>query len=113
MSNQHYLCIQRSPSGPCEPPSPSQMEQMYAKFMSWQEKFKDNIVDMGGRLAPEGKVVTHDSVSDGPFVETKEIVGGYMIIRASSMEEAMCVAQESPGVGMSGGSIEVRPISSP
>lgn len=111
MSNNKYLCIQRSNGGKCEPPSPDQMEQMFAKFNAWKEKFKDNIVDMGGKLAPDGKVVDSQSVSDGPFVESKEIIGGFMIVQADSMEQAMEVVRESPGVSMPGSTVEIRQIS--
>lgn len=113
MSKQTYLCIQRSQSGECEPPSPAQMETMYAKFNAWKDKFGAQILDMGGKLAGDGSVVRHDSVSDGPFVETKEIVGGYMIISADSMEDAIELVQESPGAAMPGSSVEIRAITTP
>ncbi|MDC0936737.1 YciI family protein [Pirellulales bacterium] len=112
MSKQKYLCIQRSQSGACEKPSPAQMEEMFAKFNAWREKFQENIVDMGGKLGG-GKVVTPDGATDGPFVEAKEIVGGYMIVSADSLEEAVEVVSESPGVAMPGTSVEVREISTP
>ena len=52
MSKQNYLCIQRSqPVAKREKPSPAQMEEMYTTFNAWKEKFQENIVDMGGRLA--------------------------------------------------------------
>ncbi len=109
MSQQKYLCIQRSQPGGCQKPSPSQMEEMFACFNAWKEKFKDNIVDMGGKLG-EGSMVTADQVTDGPFTETKEIVGGFMIISAKNLEQAMEIARESPGVAMPGSSVEVREI---
>ncbi len=112
MPKKQYLCIQRSQTGQCEQPSPAQMEQMFAKFNAWKEKFKDNIVDMGGKLG-EGSVVTSQGPTDGPFVEAKEIAGGFMIVEAESLEKAIEVAQESPGVAMSGSSIEVREICKP
>jgi hypothetical protein len=112
MSKQKYLCIQRSQSGACEKPSPAQMEKMFAKFNAWREKFQENIVDMGGNLGG-GKVVTPEGATDGPFVEAKEIVGGYMIVSADSLEEAMVVVRESPGVAMPGTSVEVREINTP
>ena len=80
MPSQKYLFLHRSapvrtkPSQ--QPPSPAQMQEMFAAFNAWKEKFKDNIVDMGGKLKPGGKVVTASGVTDGPFVEAKEIVGG-------------------------------------
>ncbi len=115
MSKKKYLCIQRSKSDQQkkgEAPSPAQMEQMYAKFNAWREKFQENIVDMGGKLGG-GKVVTSEGATDGPFVEAKEIVGGFMIVAAASLEEAVEIARESPGVAMPGSSVEVREISTP
>ena len=67
-----FLCVQRSlPSGDTEKPSPTEMQEMHARFSAWQEKFKDNIVDMGGKLGA-GKLVTSGAGPDGPFVEIKE-----------------------------------------
>lgn len=113
MTQKKFLCIQRSQTGECPPPSPADMEAMYAKFMNWKEKFADNIVDMGGKLNMNASVVRSDSTSDGPFVEAKEIAGGFMIIAAADMEEAKLVVKESPGVAMPGSSVEIREISTP
>src|SRR5258707_2644866 len=104
-----YLCLQRSqPRQPQQPPSPAQMQEMYAAFNAWKEKFKDNILDMGAPLKSGGTVVTKAGVTDGPFVEIKEIVGGYMIVSADNVERAIEVARESPGVMSPGSSVEGR-----
>ncbi len=79
---------------------------MFAKWNAWKAKFKDNIVDWGDKLKSDGKVVSSSGVSDGPFVEAKEIVGGFMIVCAASMEEAVAIAQEMPAGP--GARIEVR-----
>ena len=47
-------------------------------------------------------------IVDGPFAETKEILGGYNLIEADSLEDAVKIAQEFPWIGT--GSIEVRPV---
>jgi hypothetical protein len=86
------------------------MQEMYAAFNAWKEKFKDRVLDMGGPLKPEGKVVTASGATDGPFVEAKEIVGGYMLVSAESFEHALEVARESPPVMMPGSSVEIREI---
>ena len=112
MPKQKYLCIQRSQPGKREKPSPAQMEKMYAVFNDWKEKFQENIVDIGGRLKG-GKIVTSEGATDGPFVEAKEVIGGYMIVSAESLEEAMEVARQCPGVVMPGSSVEVREINTP
>ena len=105
-----YLCMQRSlPGGDREKPSPSQMQEMYAKFGAWQEKFKENLVDMGGKLGA-GKLVTAEPASDGPFVEVKELVGGYMIVSAQSLEDAIMVARACPGLVRPGSGVEVIEI---
>jgi hypothetical protein len=105
-----YLFLQRSAPGQSQQPSPAQMQEMYAAFNAWKEKFKDRILDMGAPLKPGGTVVTASGATDGPFVEAKEIVGGYMLVSAESLEQALEVARESPPVIMPGSSVEVREI---
>ena len=97
MPSKKYLFLHRSSTEPQQPPSPAQMQEMFARSNAWKEKFKDNIVDMGDKLKPGGKVVTASGVTDGPFVEAKEIVGGFMIVAAESYERAIEVAKEMPG----------------
>jgi len=86
------------------------MQDMYAAFNAWKEKFKDNIVDMGGKLKAGGKVVTQSGATDGPFVESKEVVGGYMLVSAESIEHAIEVAKGCPGVISPGSNVEIREI---
>ena len=112
MPKQNYLCMQRSQPGKREKPSPAQMEAMYAEFNAWKEKFQENIVDMGGKLGG-GKLVTTAGVTDGPFVETKEGIGGFMIVSAESLEEAVEIARGCPGLVGSGSGVEVREIKTP
>ena len=108
-----FLCIQRSlKMANAEKPSPNQMQDMYAKFGAWQEKFKDNLVDMGGKLG-SGKLVTHAGQTDGPFVEVKELVGGYMIVEHETLEGAIEVARGCPGVVSPGSGVEVIEIHGP
>src|SRR5258705_11288438 len=113
MATRKYLCIQRSQPGKQQPPSPAEMQEMYAVFNAWKEKFKENILDMGGKLKSGGKIVSASGVTDGPFVEVKEIVGGFMIVAAESYERALEIAKEGPGMIMPGSSIEIREIAGP
>jgi hypothetical protein len=105
-----YLCVQRSQPGRGERPSPAKMQELYAAFTAWKDKFEQNIVDLGGKLKSPGAIVSAEGATDGPFVEAKEIIGGYMIITADSLEEASEVARQSPGTMMPGSSVEVREI---
>jgi len=106
-----YICIMRSTptEGTQEAPSPAQMQQMFAAFNAWRERFKDQIVDLGGKLKAGGKILTTSGVTDGPFVELKEIIGGYMVISADSYEGAIEIARQSPGY-RPGASLEIREI---
>jgi hypothetical protein len=113
MNNKTYMCILRSETGGCEKHSTLEMELMYAKYQAWQQKFADNILDMGNKLGSVGSVVRHDSISDGPFIELKEIIGGYMTITASTLDEAIEVIKASPMVANAGTSIEIREICTP
>ena len=67
---------------------------------------------MGGKLKPGGKVVTTSGATDGPFVEAKEIVGGYMLVSAESVERAIEVAGRCRML-MPGASIEIREVAGP
>ena len=110
-----YLCLQRSlPSGETstEKPSPAQMQAMYEKFNEWRTKFQTQLVDPGGRLAT-GRVVLPDPAPDGPFAEVKELVGGYMIVSAANLEEAIEVARGCPGLVRPGSGVEVIEIRAP
>ena len=59
MSSQKYLCMYRG-APTHNKPSPAQMQEMFAAFNGWKEKFKANILDMGSKLKSSGKVVTAD-----------------------------------------------------
>lgn len=65
MANQKYLVFVRSAAGKQEPPSPAVMDEMRAAFSAWREKFKANLVDLGGRLKPGGRILTASGVTDG------------------------------------------------
>lgn len=107
-----YLCLQRKIPGaaPSEGrPSPSQMEAMYAQFNEWRQKFQSQLTDLGGRLG-KGQLVTSGPVTDGPLVEIKELVGGYMIVSADTVEAAIEVARQCPGLLRPGSGVEVIEI---
>jgi hypothetical protein len=110
-----YLCLQRSlPGGDLNAaqPSPAQMQAMYENFNAWRQKFQDSLVDLGGRLG-SGQLALPDPAPDGPLVEVKELVGGYMIVSASDLHEATEIARQCPGLVRPGSGVEVIEIRSP
>lgn len=112
MTTQKYLLIYRSPftAGPGEPPSPDQMQAILAAWTGWKEKFKEQVVDLGDGLKPGGKQLAGGVVIDGAFIESKEVVGGFSIIAATSYEQAIEVARACPIVQMPGYNIEIREL---
>ena len=71
----------------------------------WRERFQANPADMGGRLGA-GRVALPDPAPDGPFVEVKELVGGYMVVAAASLDEAVAIARACPGPARPGPGVE-------
>lgn len=112
MPTKKYLLLQRSPIDQ-PPPSPARMQEIFAIWSAWKDRFKDNILDMGGKLGPGGKVLTASGAMDGPFVEAKEIVGGYMIVSADDYDRALEVARGALAMMGPGARIEIRELSSP
>lgn len=109
----NYLCIQRKlPGSAPVNPTPAQMQEMYAKFTAWREQFGNNLVDLGGKLG-RGNLVAAGPVADGPFVEIKELAGGYMIVSAESLEKANEIARACPGLVGPGSAVEVIEILTP
>ena len=71
---------------------------------------QNKLVSSGNRLAIEGKVVrTGGLITDGPFVEIKEAIGGYIVVRAETLEEAAEISRDCPILSV-GGNVEVRAI---
>jgi len=93
-------------------PSPEEME---AEIKAWQDWVggigaQGKLKDPGEALGFEGKTMHADgSVTDGPYAEMKEIVGGYMIVQTESLEEATALAKGCPALS-SGGKVEIRDI---
>ena len=109
MSKRKYLVLARhQPAGSQGRPSPEQMQQMFAAYKTWMEKFKDDILDMGDKLKSDGRLVSASGVADGPFVEAKEVVGGYMIVSAESYDRAVEVVRACPAVDAPGALLEIR-----
>ena len=104
-----YLFLYRNPPGPSDvQPSPEEMQKMLEQWQSWKQKFSKNVVDMGDGLKHGGKLYADGKVTDGPFAEAKEVIGGFSIIQAESYEAAVEVAKECPILYMPNAVIEIR-----
>lgn len=107
---KEFLLLFRRPGFDPAGVSPKEMEALSKKWQEWVMgiKEKGNLGAGPTRLAFEGKVLKPGGVvTDGPFVEIKEILGGYLVVKAESLEEATTLAHGCPVLDL-GGSVEVR-----
>lgn len=104
-----FLFVYRSTKEAAGRIPPEQMQQVMQKWGAWigEAMQKGWMVDPGDGLTDEGCVVKPKVVSDGPFVESKEIVGGYSVVEAETVEAAGEFAKGCPAL-LYGGSVEVR-----
>lgn len=94
--------------------SPEQIQVWMKQTMDWLGGIaaQNRLVSQGNGLAfDDSRVVHHGNiVTNGPFGEIKETIGGYVIVQAESVEEAVEFAKGSPVLQGEGNSVEVRPI---
>jgi hypothetical protein len=94
--------------------SPERAEQTMARWRAWFEDMtqKGQLKNRGLPLdRSSGKVLAREkkTVTDGPYIESKEVVGGFSIIEARDLDRAAHIASACPILDM-GGSVEVRPV---
>ena len=93
--------------------SPEQLQQHMQKWMTWFEGLTRTGVyqGAGAPLVPAGKVVrgTRRTVTDGPYAEAKDLVGGYLLVDAKDLNHATELAKGCP-IFDQDGSVEVRQI---
>ena len=94
-------------------PSPEEMQNAMKLWMDWIDQGSKEgwLLDGGDALKPVGKSISPDgTVTDGPFAETKELVSGYSIAKADSLEQAVEYAKTSPMISAHHGFVEVREL---
>jgi hypothetical protein len=93
--------------------SPEQMQAHMGKWMAWIDKLRKTDQYVSGEpLLPGGKLVKGNdgkSVTDGPYTEGKEIVGGFFIIKAKDLNDAVAISKDYPGFEL-GGAVQVRQV---
>jgi hypothetical protein len=92
--------------------SESENQQWTTDIYAWYEKWDSKIAGGGAALqGPEtAKTIRSTGVTDGPFIETKEAIGGFSILEADTIDEAVEIARTWPGVDRGWISVEVRPV---
>src|SRR5215471_19715210 len=94
-----FLFIYRSNKDIRESLSPQEMQKMHQKWQAWiAEGFQKGwLLDAGNGLKTEGRIVNAKKVvTDGPFVEAKDVVGGYAVVQADTLDAAAEFAKGCP-----------------
>lgn len=98
--------------GPPVGASPEQMQAHMGKWMAWIDKLakKEQYVS-GEPLLPGGKLISgkKKTATDGPYTEGKEVVGGFFLIKAKDMDEAVKICDDYPDFE-TGGTVQVRQV---
>ncbi|NHF59475.1 transcription initiation protein [Flavobacteriaceae bacterium TP-CH-4] len=109
---KEFMMLFRTERNDAPPPSPEQMQAMVKTWQDWiggiaaQGKFVST-----DALGYQGKTVHADGlVTDGPYAEIKEIVGGYIVVKAENLEEAVKLSEGCPTLSIPGGKVEVRDV---
>lgn len=102
-----FLFIFRQPVENPTPPSPEEMQALGAAWGAWMQKYSSAILPGGDGLKLTGRNVKGELVTDGPYVEAKELIISFSIIQADNYDAAVAIARECPGGCMA---IEIRQL---
>ena len=107
-----FLYIYRGGTNPSER-TPEEMQKTMQRWTAWLKELGDkgHLKDLGNPLERTGKVVKgrEKTVTDGPFAEAKDLVGGYSLVITKDLAQAAELAKGCP-IFDAGGFVEVRPI---
>src|SRR5271169_609036 len=82
--------------------SPEEMQKVSEQWMAWFKRLTEQGKAIAGQpLERDGKTVSGRNgriVADGPFAEAKEAIGGYFLLDVATMDEAVAIAQQCPGL---------------
>src|SRR5262245_54023713 len=108
-----FMYLFRSNPATYQSMSPEQMQQNLKNWMDWKDSLEKSghINQLGERLDGTGKVVRGKTkaVVDGPFIEVKDFVQGYIFINARDIDEAIELAKGCPILNIDG-TVEIRPF---
>jgi hypothetical protein len=108
---KEYMMIFRNEKTDAAPPTAEQMQGMMKQWQQWIAGIAATGNYSGtNRLLSEGKAISPGMmITNGPYVELKEMVGGYLIVKTNSLDEAMEMAKGCPNL-IYGGKVEVRAV---
>lgn len=109
---KEFMLLFRQPNYDYSKASKEEMQTLQKKWHDWAGGIaaQGKLASNGPRLAMEGKVLKAGGViTDGPFVEIRERLGSFIVVKANTLEEATTLAHGCPALDVDG-SVEIRPI---
>lgn len=109
---EFLLIFRRSAVNDDPQPSPDQIQAIMKPWQDWMGNIaaQNKLVSSGNRLSSDGRVVKSNTlITNGPYVEMKEAIGGYIIVRAQSIDDAAELSKDCPILKMEG-NVEIRAI---
>lgn len=107
-----YLLLIRGPEWYNGLPA-DELQQAMDRIKAWFEQLNERGIVKGAQpLVRQGKIVSGRQgrvVADGPFAESKEAIGGYLLLAVDTIEEAVAIARSFPPLDY-GTQVEVRPV---
>ena len=101
-----FLFIHREPTEKRAKPSPEEMQALQAAWYTWMQKFSSAIVPGGDGLKRTGRLLKAGLVTEGPYVEAKEVIVSFGVIQADDYDAAVAIARACPP----GHTIEIREL---
>jgi hypothetical protein len=109
---KEFMLLFRQPNFDHSKTSPKEMQAISNRWKEWVEGIasQGKLSMQGSRLSIEGKVLKPGGVvTDGPFVEIKERLGGYIVVKAENIDDAVTLSHGCPTLDADG-SVEIRPL---
>jgi hypothetical protein len=103
-----FMLVLRNEPGVVGKMSPEEMQRMMERYMEWRQRpfvaDGKGLMDTTGRVLSKANGAVH--VTEGPFIEAREVVGGYYLIEAADWDEAVALASDNPHLEF--GPVEIR-----
>ncbi len=99
-----FLFVYRESTDPHARPSAEEMQALQTGWYAWMQKYSAAIVPGGDGVKHSGRVLKEGIVTDGPYVEAKEVIVSFAIIQADNYDAALAIARDCPP----GHTIEIR-----
>jgi hypothetical protein len=109
-----FILLLRDNGHFAEGATPEEIERVIMRYATWRNALGDKVVHASKLYDDEGRVLRRDKdlvVMDGPYTESKEVLGGFFVVNAADYDEAVELSRDCPHFDF--GSVEIRKLDLP